>query len=246
MPSMIDCRLYVNGYDLTGDHNQLRIGMTRGAVKATVYGQRSNTYRPGLKDVDFTHAGFFDADGTTKADDRYWAAMISASLAGGMIVVPDPGGGVPPAFDDVAYAYQHVMSEYNPLEGPIGDMLGFSVSGKGTGEVVKGVLFEPGVTARSSSSNSSALQLGDITATEQGHAALHVIATTGSPTIDVLIQRDTVGFPSPATLLTFTQMTARGSQFLSTSGTTTDDYFRASWTFGGSGSITFVVVFGIN
>ena len=71
-------------------------------------------------------------------------------------------------------------------------------------------------------------------------------ATTSSPTLDVIIESDDNGsFSSATTRITHTQATAATSEFLSVAGAVTDDYWRASWTFGGTGTITFAVIIGI-
>ncbi len=59
--------------------------------------------------------------------------------------------------------------------------------------------------------------------------------TGGSPTLDVTIESAAlVGFGSPTTRMTFSQMTARGAQFASVAGAITDPYWRVKWTLGGS------------
>ena len=77
------------------------------------------------------------------------------------------------------------------------------------------------------------------------YAALHVISRSGtSPTIDVLIQSDdNAAFSSPTTRVTFTQQSAIGSEWgTRLVGPITDDYWRASWTIGGSNTPTFGIV----
>ena len=239
MTVLKQAKLWFGGWNLTTAHNTVNLSTTTDAVEDTTFGSDSRTYKPGLNSVSLDHSGFFDADGTDLVDDRLWAQLIDTAAT--VVTVAAVG-----AAGDVAFSFESVEASYTPIEGSTGDMVGLSGTGQGTGDAVKGTVMEAGTTARSTSSNSTSYQLGDITATETGHAALHVLATTGSPTLDVTIESDTVGFASPTTQITFTQATAQGAQFLSTTGTTSDDYWRAEWTFGGTGSITFVVNFGIN
>ena len=149
------------------------------------------------------------------------------------------------AVGDIGYSFNGIESAYQPIGGTVGDVHVFSATGQGTGDAVRGTIMEPGTTARSSSSNSSEVNLGDLVAGERGYAALHVIATTGSPTLDVDIESDATGFGTPTTRISFVQATAVGAQFLSDATVTADDFWRAAWIFGGTGSITFVVNFGI-
>lgn len=235
-----DAKLYIGGFNLSADHNQLAYNIEKDAPENTTFGASSRSYHPnGLRMVNVDHDGYFDADtAAPEVDDRLWAEYTGT----GLTVMTFAAAG---AAGDPAYSFNAVSAAYTPLTGTVGEMAAFNATAKGTGDAFRGTVMEPGVTARSSSSQSSGFQLGSLDTGETGYAALHVIATTGSPTLDVTIQSDTSGFPSPTTRLTFTQATARSAQFLSTVTATTDDFWRAAWTFGGTGSITFVVNFGI-
>lgn len=236
-----DVKLWVDGYDLSGDHNALSLSASKDAVENTPFGVNSRTYSSGLRTVTYSLDGYFDANATDadEPDDVFFVEYTDT--ANNVLSIGTPPG----TAGNIGYSFNNVTTSYTPFGGSVGDMATFSVSGSATGDMVRGTIMEDGTTARSTSSQSTEYNLGDITATEIGYGALHVIATTGSPTLDVLIQSDTTGFPSPTTEITFTQATAVGSQFLSTSGTTTETFWRTSWTFGGTGDITFVVIFGI-
>ncbi len=240
MTVLKQAKLWFGGWNLTTAHNTVNLTTGTDAVEDTTFGSDSRTYKPGLNTVSLDHSGFFDADGTDLVDDRLWAQLIDSTAT--VVTVAAVG-----AAGDVAFSFESVEASYTPIEGSTGDMVGLSGTGQGTGDAVKGTVMEAGTTARSTSSNSTAYQLGDITATETGYAALHVIATSGSPTLDVkIVSDDAEGIPSSADQITFTQATGQTAEFLATSGVITDDWWRAEWTFGGTGSITFVVNFGIN
>ncbi len=237
-----DPKLWIAGYNLSGDHSQLELTTTKDTPESTVFGLDSRRYlADGLKMVAVSHAGMYDQDSTVTplpVDDVLWAEHVGTALTVMTLAVVGAVG-------DVGYSFNAISSTYQPIGGSIGDAHVFTAAGQGTGDVVRGTIMEPGVTARSSSSNSSEFNLGDLAAGETGFAALHVIATTGSPTLDVDIESDATGFASPTTRISFVQATAVGAQFLSDSTVTADDFWRAAWTFGGTGSITFVVNFGI-
>ena len=238
-----DAKLWIAGYDLSGDHNQLELNTTKDTPEDTRFGMDSRSYLPdGIRDTAVSHAGMYDqAVGPPLLVDD----VLQAEFDGTALTVMTLAA-VGNAEADVAYSFNAVESSYVPIGGAIGDPHVFSATAQGSGDAVRGVLMEPGVTARSTSSNGTGSQLGDLAAGETGRAALHVIATTGSPTLDVDIESDTVGFPSATVRISFGQATAIGAQLLSDTTVTADDYWRAAWVFGGSGSITFVVNFGIN
>lgn len=143
-----------------------------------------------------------------------------------------------------AYLSRGVILNYAPIQdGAVGSLAMGRLSAKTSGHLVRGVLGLPSA-ARSSSSTGTAYQVGALSSSQTLFAALHVTAITGSPTLDVKIQSDTVGFGSATDRITFSQATGKGAQWGSVAGAVTDDYWRAQWTFGGTGSITFAVTFG--
>lgn len=338
-------RLLTGGYEVTSDHNQGTLTRSKDAIKATVFGQDSHVYRPGLKRADYTLNGYFDSDGTSAVDDVHELARVASGSQVLTIVNPDvidavneiqsiyndatggtftvsfdgqgPSGNLAydvsaanlktalelfsnitsvtvtgagtfgdpwlvtftdPGAEDVAmitaddgnltgetvgttitedtkgvayvsasaHSFEAIDSSLTPFGGSIGGMAAFTVAGSGVGESFRGRVFEPGTTARSSSSNSDEYLIGSVAAGETAYAALHVIAITSTPTLDVIIESDTTGFPSGDTKITFPQATAVGDGFLTSTTVTADTYWRAAWTFGGSGDITFLVTFGIH
>lgn len=132
--------------------------------------------------------------------------------------------------------------------GGVGEVNPFSVNLQGSdgARLVRGTLMHHAV--RTASGNGVARQLGAVSATQRLYAALHVLAASGTtPTINVIVESDNAsGFASPVTQLTFAQAVALGSQWLTLAGPVTDDFWRISWTIGGTTpSFDFMVVLGI-
>jgi hypothetical protein len=148
-----------------------------------------------------------------------------------------------------AYLLKSIPLSYTPITGAVGELAMGSISGSSsTGPVVRGLLIHPSNVARTSSGTGTGRQLGAVAADKAVYAAIHVIAASGtSPTLDVIVQSDdNSGFTSPTTRLTFTQATGKTSQLLSLAGAVTDDYWRVSYTIGGSTpSFTFAVTVGV-
>jgi hypothetical protein len=240
MPTLKNVRMFTEGYEITTDHNTLNYELSQDLPQVTTFGSDSHSYIVGLQGSSYSFNGFFESDGTSAINDIQtidWDAVSDHVLT---VVAPEGGAG------DVAYTFPGVDSSFTPFAGSIGDAASFTLAGSGTGVAFRGTVFEPGTTARSTSSNSSAYQLTGVTSGQTARASLHVIAATGSPTLDVTIESDDSGAMStPTTRLTFTQATGQGAEIVTSATTTTDDYWRAAWTFGGTGSITFVVSFGI-
>ena len=141
-----------------------------------------------------------------------------------------------------AYLLQSIPLTYTPITGSVGELAMGSISGSSsTGPVIRGKLLHPSNVSRTSSSTGTGRQLGAVSATQSMYACLHVLSASGtSPTLDVILQSDdNAGFTSPTSRITFTQATGRTSQFSSVAGAITDDYWRISYTIGGTGTPTF-------
>ncbi len=235
-----DVRLLVGGYEVTSDHNTVALNMLRPPVPKPSFGIDSNVYLPGLVKAEYSLDGWFDSDGSTAIDDIKFAQFDGSVSNVLSIVAPDGAVGA------VAYSFESIDTGYAPFGGSIGDIAAFNVSGTSTGDMMRGIVIEAGTTARTETLTTAEYTLGDIVAGETLYASLHVIATTSSPTLDVVIESDELtGFASATPHITFPEASAIGDGFLSSTSTTTDTLWRAVATFGGSGSITFLIAFGI-
>lgn len=234
---LTDSTLLVGGYDLTGDTNQQQMVLATQERDSTTFGSGgARQYKAGLVDVDFTHAGFVNYS----LGEPIWYPQIGASST--HVVTFAPTGA-----DDGELAYTaQALTTTVQENGTVGDMFAYTASGSGSTTWVGGTIMHPD-TARTTSGDGTGYQLGAVAATETLYGSLHVIAASGtSPTLDVIVESDDNGsFTSATTQLTFSQFSAVGAEWQSTAGPITDDYFRVSYTIGGSGpSFTFVVTLG--
>lgn len=149
----------------------------------------------------------------------------------------------------VAYLTRGVVLGYTPLEGAPGALAMGRLAGRSsTGPVVRGQLIHPASASRTASSTGAGQQHGAVASGKSLYAALHVISVAGStPTLDVKVQSDdNSGFTTPTDRITFAQKTARSYEWSSVAGAITDDYWRVSYTIGGTGpSFSFAVTIGI-
>ena len=150
----------------------------------------------------------------------------------------------------VAYTFRATQFAYSPLSATAGDLAMATVSGMGSDSpVVRGTLMNAPGTSVTSSGNGAAQQVGAVASGQKMYAALHVLSSSGTlPTLDVKVQSDDSGaFSSATDRITFSQATGITSEWSSVAGAVTDDYWRISYTLGGSGTPTFAfaVVIGI-
>lgn len=150
----------------------------------------------------------------------------------------------------LAYAWPSVQVAYHQ-SAPVGELATGMISGTGRGvPVVRGTLMRSTSAAVSATGTGTVRQLGAVSATQRVYAALHVLSSSGSsPTMALKLQSaPTSGFASPTDRVTLSTVTANTnrSQWSSAAGAITDQYWRLSWTLGGTTpSFTFAVVCGI-
>jgi hypothetical protein len=229
-------RLYVGSYDLSGDHNEIALNLGCKDLDGTTYGAESEVHVGGL------HTTKLDGKGIMQLG----AAAVETYLAGHLNVADKPFTVCPVdgAIGAVAYFGRQINLEYTQ-GGKVGDLYPFSIVGVSSGvRCVRGTVLQPAATEITTTTAATAQVVGAVGATQYAYAIMHVLSVSGTnPTLDVLIESDTVGFPSAATRFTFAQATAIGSQYLArVAGPITDTYWRASWTIGGTNTPTFKVL----
>lgn len=227
-----NCKVWMGGYDMSGNLNAAAINYGADAPEATTFGD--DTHRMiggGLKTVDVAHEGYWEG---TDIDAHLFSKIAVGNEP--MTISPTTG-----AVGEPAYFLKSVLSTYTP-GGAIGEVLAFSVAGSLTdGSLQRGTILvnASGVVA---SGNSTATELGAVSDTQELTAALHVTAASG--TLDVTVNSDVDNtFATPATQITFAQATAIGSEILSTAGPVTDTWWRIDYTV--TGTFDFVVAVAI-
>jgi hypothetical protein len=229
--------LFVDDLDLTGDINTLGLDYGAETVENTRMDDDTRVVAGSLLTVGFSNEGYW----REPVDD----ALFNETGQADVPVTIAPEGD---AAGNLAFFFPALQTEYSP-GGSVGDQLAFSVSGSGTGKLVRGRMAFP-KAARTSSANSAVRNLGSVGADQRLYASLHVLAASGTnPTLDVVIKGDTDTTFSDAdetTHLTFTQATGKTSEIISSAGAISDTHFRAEATIGGTGpSFTFLVAIGI-
>lgn len=227
-------------FDISGDMNQVLLDMGVDTPDNTRFNDDTRVFAAGgLETFTVGGSGFWEG-GTDAVDESTYNAIGGAVRP--VTVVPSAG-----LDGDLAYTMQAVKNSYQ-TGGNIGDILPFSFGAVAGGDrLVRGTIMATG--AKTATGNGTARQLGAVAAGQKLYAALHVLdpVTGTSPTLDVVVESDdNAGMTSATTRLTFTQATGKTSEWLSLAGAITDDYWRITYTIGGtSPSIPFVVVLGI-
>jgi hypothetical protein len=236
-----DCKLYLDQWDLSGISNQLSLSQEFDEVECLAFGDTCRHGIPGLAKVSFEHQGYWavNSTGTDAPDDAVAANLAVASVP--MMVCPTTGvAGTP------CYFAPKLTSKYT-WGGTVGDINAYTITGSGQGHaLVRGTVM--GTGAKTSTAAGTAYQLGQVSAAQKLYAQLHVFAVAGTdPTLDVIVESDNAeGFASGATRITFAQATAVGSEWATpVAGAITDDWWRISWTIGGTDNPSFTIAVGV-
>ena len=223
-----DGRLFFDGYDLS-DHTQ-SVTLELSADEVDVTPINSGGYRSkiaGLQDASLSANGFFEA-GSAKPD-----TLLGISTGSEII------GTVSPTSDagDTSYFLKSRQFNYS-IGGAIGDAMPFSITNANSSDrAVRGTIMVDDSANLTATGNSTARQLGAVSATQKIYIAAHVVSISGTstPTVTFKLQSDNgSGFSSPTDRITLTAITAAGAQYSSVAGAITDDYWRINYTISGS------------
>ena len=234
-----NARFWRGSYDLSGKTSRLSLQLTRPALLDTGISQpTAHTYVPGLKSAALDHSGFLDLGATSI--EAYLAA--EHGLADQPIVAAFPDGAVGAG----CFVFAGIPADLE-TGGKVGELLAFSLRAQGSGSIGRGMLLEPGATARTATFNGTAVQTGAVASGQKLYAALLVLSVSAADTLDVIVSSDALeAFGTPTTRATFTQATATGYELLTVAGPITDDWWRVGVTIAGTDpSFLFVVAIGI-
>lgn len=229
--TMTDARVFVGGFDLSGQANQVDIPTASGSMNdVTTFGSGGDAeFRPGIRKTQINVS--------TYVDEALIGSALRVGTSGLVCTVCDDDAEFAPGWSIDG------VSMSNNREMVPGGVVKAALSLEGTGKLYHGELLLPR-TVDTNGGNGSSRQLGAVAADERLYASLHVFAVTGGG-LTVKVQSDNAtGFPSATDRISFTAATAVGSQFASVAGAITDDWFRVSWQQTAT-SATFAVLVGV-
>jgi len=241
--TLLDARLFAGGADLSGNSNKIEVTAEIEEKDATNY--RSDGWKEvlgGLGSAELAGEGQWEAGDSGMVDDASWD-QLGGNTA--WSVGPDDS-----LVGDLAYFVKAMRADYK-LGDAVGEIAPWTGMAKSSWPLVRGVFAHPPGTARTSTGDGTAQQLGAVTAGKRLYAALHVlsVAGTSTPSITVEIESDSqeAFAGTPETRLSFDAATAGSGQILRTDGSAhADTWYRPTWTITGTNpSFLFVVAFGI-
>lgn len=239
-------KVWIDGYQFNNQLNKVEMDHGADEKEDTTLDKTTHTFAPNtMKSTGFAMEGFVDfsaGSGLLSIDKKLFDEISLDDLP---IMVSTQTG----LAGTLAYLLKATLGSYKP-GGQVGELLKFSASAAAQGDLVRATIIV-NLADILSTSSSSGQQIGaiDASAGERARCALFVTKAGGTnPTLDVVIESDdNADFTSATTRFTFSQKPAIGSEYLELATTVTDDYWRVTYTLGGTNpDFDFAVALGIH
>lgn len=212
---------YVHGHDFTTDTNMAKIAAEAAALDATTFG--SNGWKEtafGLKNCSFDMSGWWQSALADAVDPEAFGDLGVTDRAHTVGTVQAEG--------TPAFLFLAGKANYQPLQGGIGALAGFTLNSRGTNGqgVIRGQLAKAKGAVSATGVLGSGVNLGAVASNQFLYATFHVF-TVGT-TITVQLQSaPTNAFSSPTTRATLGPFTTRGGSWMTrVAGPITDSWFR--------------------
>lgn len=235
-----DCRIYMDGQDMSGDLNRVGLDSTADELESTTLDSTGyKEFVAGLITAKLD-GEVFSQLGTGLIEEK-----LMAVLAGGSKVVSiyHPGqaaGGIGEGMDAETMGVSPVMT--------MGDLARITIKASRSGSALVRITSMEGRVVKTASGTGTVRSIGAASADQSLHSFLQVLAASGaSPQLTVTVKSDdAAGFSSPTTQITHSTFSAAGAEHKTKAGAITDTYYRVDWTISGTDpSFTFDVGLGI-
>jgi len=249
MTALIDCKLFLDGYNLSEESNEFNVASEVNLLNNTRFGDHTERNAAGLVKAAVSVGGFFSAKGT---GDNAQSDDVLSSFFGlaDKVFTACPLTGVD---GEIAYFLKFLEGEYHH-GGKVGDSHLFGMSGKashGSG-LVRGTVMKHG--AVNTDGNGTAYELGAVGATKKVYVGVHYYVISDFTEDDQLIlyleSDDNESFTSATQRAQITVCDGTGAYrggWVSAVGPITDTWWRVRWaeTVTGDPTFTFIASVGI-
>lgn len=220
--------VFHNAHDLTGQSNQVDARLEAEELDASTFGNSGfSTTVTGLKTGLFDYSGFMEYSTSMNLD------LLSAFGGTNVSTVGNGTGAV----GDFAWLMKGSNFSFSPISASVGQLAvlnGQLRSGQGSYGLRAGRLLA-NKTARTSTASTTGVQLFTSGTVSLVTAALHVFAVSGTtPSCTVTVQSSATQGGSYTTRATFTAATDETFEYVSASGSWTDQWWRATFTISGT------------
>lgn len=231
-------KLWMDAFDLSGDHSGLALQLNGGAVDVTTLADVWRKFAGGLKGVALSQQGLWEA-GDGKVDPVLFSKLAVADVPVTLSPTGVEGG--------TAYLFRAIQGEYSP-GGAIGDAFAFSASAQGSGEFVRGILVHNRTITTIGDPGVQSFNLGPVGANQRLYWTTHVMSVSAGDTINFLVfSGDDAGMANGTLRDEFSSaIAAPGGFWRSIPGPIAQTWWEINWSATGSDlSIPVAVAFGI-
>ena len=233
----------VDEFNFSGFSNQATLEFSNNMQDVTAFADTDETFVEGKPGFTFNVQGLLDLIAGGYDAEMFLDLTVAARKVG---IYP---GGL--ADGNFGYEGDTLITE-SPRVAEVGGAAALNVTWRGNTPAVRSVMLDVD-TARGTSGNGTSYEYGAALAADTIVGTLRLLAApagAGNNTLDIIIQSDTTGFPSPTTRLTFAQLTQASVatfEVVTAAGAVTDTFWRVNYVYAGVGSRTFsvVITFGI-
>jgi hypothetical protein len=195
-------------------------------------------YLPGLNEFDATQTLYADPA------DTGWIDLAPGARNDQRIVTATANNGA--TAGEYLHSHRGYFSSVMKLGGGVGELATTSFATKSSDPpIINGVVGAPLVSRTTAGLTGTAIAMTGPSATQSMYACLHVTAAAGTNLVVKVQSDDAIGFPSPTDRITFSTMSAVGSQWSSVAGNlSTETHWRVVITIA-SGTFTAMCGFGV-
>lgn len=244
-----DCKVYLGGYDLTGQLNAVSLPAGKASLGNGRFGDVCDVASHGLQQVSANLKGFW-ASGAGQPDTVIWPKIDPAQALSEWpltLCPPQSPSAVAGAAGNLAYTL--IGHQFRYKQGAQhGENLPFEFDTKPSSlnALYRGVVALPKALIASTTTGSG-FQLGVLGASEQMVVVVHAFAIVGGSWVVTLESDDNPGFTTATTRATFAAITAAPNRAVSklAGAIATDDYWRLVVTKTGGTSLTLAASMGI-
>lgn len=240
MPILRDCVIHYGDADLTATANEFSIDSSFADLDVTTFGSAGERNR--IAGIEDATASVMTFGSPSIVEPEFATNSGTVEL---LTVVQFPTSGTATAGDEV-YAMRGLLtSTKQPLKvGDVSKLDAMMATSQPEG-LLSGQLLVPKRTFSASFAPTS-LNLGPVATGKSVYFGVHIFAVTGDRTLTMRLQSSTTSAFTAGTIttqITQTTVSATGSQFGSSSTTTTDPYWRVNGLLGGTTGSVIVAAF---
>lgn len=237
-----DARLFYGQLAMHSLTKNMQIIDAFDGLDKSCFGDSAHVVTPGLANVSFNFNGLVEL--TDDMQDEYMSGHTGAvsNIPVSMMLVNTPTVGTKAKF------FVCQLGNYQ-FGGAHGELLPFTAAGSGSNghRLINGYVLEVGTTARTSTFNGTAWQVGAVGATQYLYGAIHVTTASVGDTLDIVIASGATEGGAFTPRMTFTQASTVTCQYgTRVAGEISDTWWRVQATIAGTEpSYNFAAVMGI-